>query len=309
MKKILKKVQKNHKLHSILRIFYGKTIGFWWFKDWFAKNVGFYNGGKRVKLLSLEKSERLIARKIISGKPFMLARYGSTELRTLFGEDVDTLCTYSGFFPNDDSLLEKFKEEYFKSSRKIDILAVWNYQNNFLNKIRWLRNFSNIDYLISAWAMDRESISWTKNLKGKKVLIIHPFEATIKKQYAKRANLKILPELGSLQVIKAVQTIAGNSDERFETWFDALEHMKNEIKSADFDIVLIGCGAYGLPLAAYAKSLGKQAVHVGGGLQLLFGIKGKRWEKSRNFNKHCIYPLDEDIPKNSSKVEGGCYWK
>jgi hypothetical protein len=48
----------------------------------------------------------------------------------------------------------------------------------------------------------------------------------------------------------------------------------------------------------------------GGNLQLLFGIKGKRWENSKNikFNEHWTYPLDEDKPKNYKKIEGGCYW-
>ena len=32
-------------------------------------------------------------------------------------------------------------------------------------------------------------------------------------------------------------------------------YMKNEIAAKDFDIALIGCGAYGMPLAAYVKSL------------------------------------------------------
>ena len=42
----------------------------------------------------------------------------------------------------------------------------------------------------------------------------------------------------------------------------------------DFDVALIGCGAYGFPLAAKLKTAGKQAIHLGGVLQALFGIKG-----------------------------------
>ena len=41
----------------------------------------------------------------------------------------------------------------------------------------------------------------------------------------------------------------------------------------NFDIALIGCGAYGFPLAAFVKGIGKKAVHIGGPLQLFFGIK------------------------------------
>lgn len=64
--------------------------------------------------------------------------------------------------------------------------------------------------------------------------------------------------------------------------------------AVDYDIVLLGCGAYGFPLAAYAKRRGKQAIHMGGSLQLLFGIKGKRWEdqnyaiRARENVQHCV---------------------
>ena len=65
-----------------------------------------------------------------------------------------------------------------------------------------------------------------------------------------------------MHTIKAVQTIADQQDSRFDTWFDALEYMKDEISKVDFDIALIGCGAYGMCLAAHVKRLGKQAVHL-----------------------------------------------
>ena len=102
--------------------------------------------------------------------------------------------------------------------------------------------------------------------------------------------------------------------------------MEQQIDKIDFDIALIGCGAYGMPLAAHVKRLGKQAVHLAGGLQLLFGIKGKRWTEEHVgnfeyrpgvilswdyrslFNDHWCYPLAIDTPSNAEVVEGGCYW-
>lgn len=43
----------------------------------------------------------------------------------------------------------------------------------------------------------------------------------------------------------------------------------------NFDTAIIGCGAYGMPLAAQIKNAGRQAIHLGGAVQLLFGIKGE----------------------------------
>ena len=103
--------------------------------------------------------------------------------------------------------------------------------------------------------------------------------------------------------------------------------MEDKISEIDFDVCIIGCGAYGLPLAAYVKRMGKQAIHLAGGTQLLFGILGKRWVEQYKdvwhyrphidininyrplFNEHWIYPLDSDTPIHSHRVENSCYWR
>lgn len=114
---------------------------------------------------------------------------------------------------------------------------------------------------------------------------------------------------------KSVQSIAGQKTP-YKDWFEALEKMKNDIAKIDFDVAIIGCGAYGLPLAGYIKEeLHKKSIHIGGGTQLLFGIKGKRWEEDYKnscyrdmFNPNWVYPNENERPKNANCIEGGCYW-
>ena len=89
---------------------------------------------------------------------------------------------------------------------------------------------------------------------------------------------------------------------------------KGPFKPNGKKVALIGAGAYGLPLAAHVKKLGKKAIHVGGGLQLLFGIKGSRWENDPGYglgeilNEHWVKPLPEECPSHAKSIEGGCYW-
>ena len=53
--------------------------------------------------------------------------------------------------------------------------------------------------------------------------------------------------------------------------------MCEDIKYINFDIALLGCGGYGLPLCHFIKTkLNKSAIYIGGGLQLLFGVFGGR---------------------------------
>jgi hypothetical protein len=102
--------------------------------------------------------------------------------------------------------------------------------------------------------------------------------------------------------------------------------MENQISKIDFDICIVGAGAYGLPLAAHVKRMGKQAIHIAGGTQLLFGILGTRWTEMYEdtwhyrpctdininyrplFNKNWCYPLEIDKPKDANKVDNACYW-
>lgn len=126
-----------------------------------------------------------------------------------------------------------------------------------------------------------------------------------------------MPEF-QLTVIKAVQTAGGGKSE-FSDWFAALDYMKRQMDAVDYDICLLGCGAYGFPLAAYAKQCGKKAVHLGGVLQLLFGIKGRRWETDPGYiklhpyaqtyyNEFWVRPDETEKPQKADGIEGGCYW-
>jgi hypothetical protein len=88
--------------------------------------------------------------------------------------------------------------------------------------------------------------------------------------------------------------------------------MKYEIDKLDFDIAIIGCGAYGFPLAAYVKQIGKKAIHLGGAVQYLFGIKSKAFDNNNKLNylsnEYWVYPNANEVIKNSNLVEGGRYW-
>ena len=140
---------------------------------------------------------------------------------------------------------------------------------------------------------------WTSALEGKKVLVIHPFDESINSNYAIKdklfENKNFLPDF-ELITMKAVQTLADNKDVPYENWFEALESMKKQMSDIDFDVALIGAGAYGFPLGAYAKEIGKQALHIGGMLQLYFGIRGKYYDQFNYHNEYWTRPLEDEKP-------------
>ena len=201
----------------------------------------------------------------------------------------------------------------FEDTNEINVLGVWCPKEEFFFRKK-LKRCKKIP--LKDLSPFENTPPWTRALYGKKVLVIHPFEKTIKKQYKNRTNLfknqEILPNF-ELITFKAVQTIGGEN-EKFNDWFEALNYMKKRISKIDFDIAIIGCGAYGFPLAAHIKRMGKKAVHFGGGTQLLFGILGKRWEDQedkkmiQHINQYWVRPTLDERPKKYKELENGAYW-
>lgn len=274
------------------------------------------------KILSDEEMDRQFGERISNKIPTMIGRMGASETsvirivefdyRRKYTQICDQLCRWSGFFPKKEDLLERFSKIYKESLKAVDFIHPMSVRGeNFFFKKYCKKDVQFISNP-GPWAMKNP---WTKHLKGKSVLVIHPFEKSIQNQYMIRekifSNPDMLPEF-ELKTLKAVQTIAWEKDDRFTTWFEALDWMKHEMKRYDYDIALIGCGAYGFPLAAYAKQQGKIAIHMGGDLQILFGIWGSRWntneEALRVRNEYWTVPLPEETPQAKSIVENGCYW-
>ena len=283
------------------------------------------------RVMGMKKTNQWIAEKIKSGTPFMVARFGNTELtvmttvlkRRLFGSTPEIEKRFkewfhrmqegAGFFPDQAELAEKFTDLMIQSCENVDVLAMFHCHLDDYVVTEYMSG-TKVTFLnhIEPW---RCKTPWTAALEGKKVLVIHPFEESINEQYAKKDLLfpgtDVLPQF-ELKTLKAVQTIAGERDDRFETWFEALEYMYKEALEIDFDVAIVGCGAYGFPLAAKLKAVGKQVIHMGGVTQILFGIKGRRWvdnpRAGLHFNDAWTYPKESETPKKSNVVENHCYW-
>lgn len=247
-----------------------------------------------------------------SNRPIFISRFGSIELSTLinYGKEIypkelrNLMRTNTGFFPVTNRNLDNFCKTYFESIKQIDIIGVCF--NDGEAKI--MTEYAPEAHFVELGCLNSFLFNnpYTQFLKGKKVLVIHPFVNTINQQYNIREKLfqdsDVLPEF-KIHIITPPQTIADNTN-GYISWFEGLEDTYRKIDKVDFDIALIGAGAYGLPIGAYIKSKGKTAIHIGGALQLLFGIKGSRWVNNndhvtRLFNENWTYPLETDTPHNS----------
>lgn len=291
--------------------------------------------------LNLTDSNHEIIKLIENKKPFSIVRLGIGN---------ETFLTYEYLLTNtinENRLHAKYKSLYnagiYSKTKDISkiLLYLQSYNNAIKNsdllasflknseKMTYIQNFFSNKYhlpqiysraLEPFYQIQEKTTPWSHYLLGKKVLVINPFVKSFEKQVSnhfqifKDQNKKLFLDGQEFIFYKSFQTIAGNHIH--EDWVETFTIMCNDIEQLEFDIALLGCGGYGLPLCDFIKTkLNKSAIYVGGGLQLLFGVMGKRWENNNMWqdiiktnDTKFIKPSEDEICDNLTTIEGGCYW-
>tara|TARA_B100001769_G_scaffold183661_1_gene145316 strand:+ start:15972 stop:16823 length:852 start_codon:yes stop_codon:yes gene_type:complete len=283
-------------------------------------------------MVTISTSNKKIIELLEKNEPFLISRLGigaETYLtyQYLSGSRINlnylnALNNNAGIY-NVNKTLRNYLDLYSECIKNSDYLAYFtgsiiNEQNFFINKYNL--NILHSRVLEPFYSCLENEKPWSQYLINKKVLVISPFVESFKKQLNnnfqifKDSNKKIFLDDQEFIFYKSYQTSAGNH--LHNDWFETYNLMKNDITNIDFDIALVSCGGYGLPLCNYIKTtMNKSAIYIGGGLQLLFGVMGKRWESNQMWNNiirendtNFIKPSGDEIMENNNNIEGGCYW-
>lgn len=224
----------------------------------------------------------------------------------------------AGVFPLDQRTVDRWSEEYIDAISSLDACVEWWHGKDtaLLEKYNPTRFISNeIDDLLP---FNKGSDAWHYSLTDKTVLVVHPMVETIKFQTNKYSSLWPGAFIKKLITVKSHYSPWLTESHPYSNFFDSLDAMKSEISKHKIDFAVVGAGAYSLLLLKFIKEMGVPVVHLGGQTQLLFGIRGKRWEteyseawrKENYYNNSSMWirPLSEDVPNNKNIVENGCYW-
>ena len=266
-----------------------------------------------------------------SDKPLMAGKIGNCELMTLYNylhakhlnlnpipwdpTIVKENYINAGVFPQTEESRIYFCEQLLDGLTQGDYIGAWNsglaeFEKRVIKK-------QNINCtLVNLCGLEPYYFGnpWTVHLKGKNVLVISPFAESIEKQYKirdKLFNLDILPQF-NLKTLYHPNSKAISNKNTYSSWKDMVNDVKEKMEKIDFDVAIVGTGASSLPIAAHAKRLGKKGIHLGGAVQMLFGIKGKRWDNMKKanvyYNDFWVRPSDAEVPEKKELVEDGCYW-
>jgi len=267
-----------------------------------------------------------------SGQPAAFGKLGDVEVKALswhlgikrwyalhraiptYGEQE--LHQQAGVFPANEATYHHFCDLFGERLRDLDLCALWHnpgeheITERFCPRAHWTDLTALEPYFNPA-------APWSAALAGKRVLVVHPFEHSIRSQFARRREIwaatpGLLPDF-ELLTLKSPYGFSANT---YADWFAMLgwleERMSALARDPGFDVALLGCGAAGIPLAVHAKRLGKIGLHTGGPTQLFFGIRGGRWDTRPEFqpffNDAWIRPQSDETPKEAPKVDKGGYW-
>jgi hypothetical protein len=266
-----------------------------------------------------------------SGKPLLAGKIGNGELMTIYNylhsrhlnispipwNPIVVRENYinAGVFPESEESRVFFCETLLNSLAEGNYIAAWNTGlKDFEIKLIKKQNINSV--LIDLCALEPYYYGnpWTKTLKGKNVLVISPFSKSIEEQYKQRDKLfynNVLPEF-NLKTIHHPNSKAITDKNPYSSWKEMIDDIRDKMNKINFDVAIVGTGASSLPLASHAKKLGKQGIHLGGATQILFGIKGKRWNNMKKvnvfYNEYWKRPDPSEIPEKCHLVEDGCYW-
>ncbi len=282
-----------------------------------------------METMNLYDSNEYIINLIKSNKPFFISRVGigSETYSTYHYETTGTIGRYetldnnAGIYYKNEADIKRYNTYYSNALKNSDALATWNdnvlkEQSYFIEKYK----LPKLHYQVIEpfYQIEKNIIPFTHYLNDKKILIISPFIDSfieqMDKQFKLYKNTNIFLPKQKFVYYKSLNTSAGNRIEGHSNWMHTYLQMIKEIKELDFDVALVSCGGYGLPICNYIKEhMNKSSIYVGGGLQLFFGVIGNRWLsdpdwRQRIFESPSEFMRPKEIQENSEKVENSCYY-
>ena len=216
---------------------------------------------------------------------------------------------YGGIFPADRGFMSRFVAAYAGALAKLDSVGViascWPADDE-LFRYHCLPG-KPIDYLDQEPDRSQpadESRCWLPFLRGRRVLLVSPFAELLRSratcetfEAVWRKTGKPWFEPAAVDALALPYGFARATQARYETALDLLDEVNARVAARTFDVVLIGAGILGSMIAPAVKDQGRVGLSVGGHLQVLFGVRGQRWDERPEWRRNYINDAWIEMPE------------
>ena len=260
----------------------------------------------------------------------LIGRNGTIELDCMINPLSEMKATIleknAGVFPSVNvSIRNKWRDASIEATQYANVLATGWYEPLKAAEAEALKCWGTMAVQIPLRSLEPYYVDlerqWTRLLSGHRVAVVSSFTETARSQVPKLSAIwpnGLLPSDIDWRWVQAGHppSVAQGRNEwplNVATWSDAVNHVVVEVIRTGARFALIGCGGLSMPIAKALKDRGIIAIVLGGAIQILFGIKGKRWEThpviSKFWNDSWVWPSEDETPRGANGIEGGCYWK
>jgi hypothetical protein len=302
---------------------------------------------RKTPLLGQTDGARELVRAVETGFPYAAGKLGTSELdalcwyithrqnkiqsaRTAYPLHVFRhMVVNAGLFPARPDVIDAWCEHMFRVVLPtMDLMVEWNptyklHEHYFL-ETHAPHSKRTVLRALEPYYEDDLSARYTLAIpSGSKVAIISPFFDTILEQGPKLHTIwPDKPMWNESITCIPIQTFFSPLVTSLPTqqwpgaagtcWEAACDMIVDKVRAVGAKYALVGCGALSLPIVAALKTVGCIAIHTGGATQIMFGIKGRRWDNhgviSKFYNDSWIRPAHHEIPEKSAAIENGCYF-
>lgn len=268
-----------------------------------------------------------IAHHLKYNKVFAAGKIGITELNLLYCyfqiKNGNGLLPYlkheaediAGLYPYNEQTVKQFSEKMLNLLPSIDLIPIWN------NVIPQFEKYIFDNYCLKSYKTKIEMLEpffdknpWSDYLKDKTVLVFSPFAESIKENFSnfdKIWNGKIKNNF-NLKVYKYPFALTLTDNNKFKNSEEVYNKFLDILHNETFDVGIFGTGYTSLLYTLTCKKINKTGIHLGGGTQILFGIKGSRWKQMDRFvnifNENWTEPKESEKPARYKICENGGYW-
>jgi len=139
--------------------------------------------------------------------------------------------------------------------------------------------------------------------RGRRLLLVCPFAELLRVRATRETFEAVWRKTGkpwfepaSVEAVEFPYGFAHATRERYATALDLLQDITCRIDARSFDVALIAAGGLGIPLASHVKRGGNVGISLGGHLQVLFGVLGRRWQERPEWHRDYFNEAWIDMP-------------
>lgn len=257
--------------------------------------------------------------------PFLLERCTSDRQMAALTVQTRVHCqTQMGVFPVDQDYLMELSSFHAEATRQLDVVGLsgGRLEADLVRDIRLpAARVALLDFEPDRSIPDESGSCYLPELAGQRLLLISSIAELLRSQADRDTFERVWAKTGkpwfaphSVEAFEFPYTYDLATQRRFGTSRNLLDWILDRIDPEGFDIALIAGSHLGIPIASAIRSMNRSAIALGGSLQVLFGINGRRWCQNPEWQRDYITDAWIDVPESyvphltAELVDDGAYW-